>query len=50
MISRIRSDMRKIPKPEKGAYPEYAEMYIKLIPDDGLILRHLADISSASKI
>ena len=35
--------MRKIPKPEKGEYPEYAEMYMKLLPDDGLILKHLAD-------
>lgn len=35
--------MRIIPKPEKGEYPEYAEMYIKLLPDDGLILKHLAD-------
>ena len=35
--------MRIILKPEKGEYPEYAEMYIKLLPDDGLILKHLAD-------
>lgn len=35
--------MRTIPKPEKSEYPEYAEMYIKLLPDDGLILKHLAD-------
>jgi uncharacterized damage-inducible protein DinB len=32
-----------IPKPEPGEYPEYAEMYIKLLPTDGFILRHLAD-------
>ena len=35
--------MRVIPKPEKGEYPDYAEMYMKLLPDDGLILKHLAD-------
>jgi uncharacterized damage-inducible protein DinB len=35
--------MRTIPKPEPGEYPEYAEMYIKLLPADGLILNHLAD-------
>lgn len=34
--------MRIIPKPEKGEYPAYAEMYIKLLPGDGLILKHLA--------
>ena len=41
--------MRIIPKPEKGEYPEYAEMYIKLLPDDGLILQHLADNFRAVK-
>lgn len=35
--------MRVIPKPDRGEYPDYAEMYIKLLPDDGLVLRHLAD-------
>lgn len=35
--------MRIIPKPDKSEYPEYVEMYIKLLPDDGLILKHLAD-------
>lgn len=35
--------MRIIPKPEKNEYPEYAEMYLKLLPDDGLILKQLAD-------
>lgn len=35
--------MRRISKPEKSEYPEYAEMYIGLLPDDGLILKHLAD-------
>jgi uncharacterized damage-inducible protein DinB len=35
--------MRTIPKPDKSEYPEYAEMYIKLIPENNLILRHMAD-------
>lgn len=35
--------MRIIPKPEKGEYPDYAEIYIKLLPGDGLVLQHLAD-------
>ena len=33
--------MRIISKPDKSEYPEYAEMYMKLLPDDGLILSHL---------
>lgn len=33
--------MRTIPKPVAGEYPPYAEMYMKLVPDDGLILDHL---------
>jgi uncharacterized damage-inducible protein DinB len=41
--------MRIIPKPEKNEYPEYAEMYMKLLPDDGLILKHLADNFQMSK-
>ena len=35
--------MRKIPKPDKSEYPKYAEIYLKLVPADGLILKHLAD-------
>jgi len=35
--------MRIINKAKKGDYPEYAEMYMKLVPDDGLILKHLKD-------
>ena len=35
--------MRVIPKPDKSEYPEYAAMYMNLLPDDGLILKHLAD-------
>ena len=33
--------MIKIPKPQQGEYAPYAEMYIKLLPDDGLLLKHL---------
>jgi hypothetical protein len=35
--------MRMIPKPEKDEYPKYAEMYMKLLPADGLVLQHLVD-------
>jgi uncharacterized damage-inducible protein DinB len=37
--------MRTIPKPEPGEYPPYAKMYIDLLPDDGLLLEHLAENS-----
>jgi len=33
--------MRKIEKPKHGEYPDYAIMYMKLVPDDGLLLKHL---------
>jgi uncharacterized damage-inducible protein DinB len=35
--------MRIIHKAKKGDYPEYAEMYMKLLPGDGLILEQLRD-------
>jgi uncharacterized damage-inducible protein DinB len=35
--------MRKIEKPEEGEYAPYAVMYIGLLPDDGLVLKHLRD-------
>lgn len=35
--------MRIIPKPKPGEYPEYAEMYMSLLPDDGRILVHLKE-------
>jgi uncharacterized damage-inducible protein DinB len=35
--------MRKIEKPEAGEYNSYAIMYIKLLPDDGLIIKHLEE-------
>lgn len=34
---------RLIEKPREGEYPPYAHIYIDLLPDDGLILEHLAD-------
>ena len=33
----------RIEKPSQGEFPPYAIMYIKLLPDDGLLLKHLAD-------
>src|SRR6185295_9277028 len=35
--------VRKIEKPTEGEYPPYAIMYIGLLPDDGLVLKHLRD-------
>ena len=35
--------MRIIAKAKPGEYPAYAEMYMKLLPNDGLILQHLKD-------
>lgn len=35
--------MRIIEKPGEGEFPPYAIMYIKLLPDDGLLLKHLAE-------
>jgi len=35
--------MRTIQKPLEGEYPPYAIMYIKLLPDDGMVLQHLWD-------
>ena len=32
-----------IEKPKQGEYPAYAHIYIDLLPDDGLILQHLAE-------
>lgn len=34
--------LRVIEKPREGEYPAYAHIYIDLLPDDGLILKHLA--------
>jgi hypothetical protein len=35
--------MRKIEKPEASEYPSYASMYIKLVPDDLVLLEHLKE-------
>jgi len=35
--------MKTIAKPEPGEYTPYTMMYIGLLPDDGLILKHLKD-------
>ena len=35
--------MKVIPKPKEGEFPPYAIMYMKLVPDDGLLLKHLHD-------
>jgi uncharacterized damage-inducible protein DinB len=37
------NSLRKIEKPKEGEYPPYAIMYIKLLPGDGLLLKHLED-------
>jgi uncharacterized damage-inducible protein DinB len=35
--------MKRIAKPEEGEYPPYADTYIGLLSDDGLVLKHLND-------
>jgi len=35
--------MRVIPPPQPGEYPPYAIMYMKLLPVDAFILKHLQD-------
>jgi len=42
--------LRVIEKPGEGEYPAYAHIYIDLLPDDGLVLKHLEDnLRSAKK-
>ena len=41
--------MKVIPKPAAGEYPAYADMYIKLLPDDGLLLKHLKENFETAK-
>jgi len=41
--------MRTIEKPREGEFPQYAIMYIELLPDDGLLLKHLQDNFIATK-
>jgi uncharacterized damage-inducible protein DinB len=40
--------MKIIPKPEGSEYAPYAIIYIGLLPDDGLILKHLQDNLAAT--
>jgi uncharacterized damage-inducible protein DinB len=35
--------MKRIQKPMEGEYNPYALMYIKLLPDDGFVLKHLKE-------
>ena len=41
--------MLQIEKPKEGEYNPYAIMYIKLLPDDGLIIKHLKENFKAGK-
>jgi len=41
--------MRLIAKPKDEEFPPYARMYIGLLPDDGLLLKHLKDNFIATK-
>ncbi|HSP07494.1 MAG TPA: DinB family protein [Acidobacteriota bacterium] len=41
--------MKRIAKPKDGEFPDYAIMYIGLLPDDGLVLRHLKSNLKATK-
>jgi uncharacterized damage-inducible protein DinB len=41
--------MKHIAKPQPGEYAPYAIQYIGLLPDDGLILRHLRDNLRATR-
>jgi uncharacterized damage-inducible protein DinB len=41
--------MKKIKKPEEGEYAPYTIMYIGLLPDDGLVLKHLKENLKATK-
>ncbi len=36
-------EVRIIEKPKAGEFPPYAIMYIKLVPGDGFLLKHLQD-------
>jgi uncharacterized damage-inducible protein DinB len=48
-ITKPRS-LRVIEKPREGEYPAYAHIYIDLLPEDGLILKHLEDNLKTTKI
>jgi len=42
--------MKMIDKPKSGEFAPYASMYIDLLPDDGLVLKHLQANFAASKM
>jgi uncharacterized damage-inducible protein DinB len=44
-----KSESRIIEKPREGEYPAYAHIYIDLLPDDGMILKHLAENFEATR-
>jgi uncharacterized damage-inducible protein DinB len=41
--------MKMIDKPEKDEYPPYADMYIRLVPEDSLVLQHLENNGNVTK-
>jgi uncharacterized damage-inducible protein DinB len=41
--------MKIISKPTAGEYPPYAAMYIDLLPNDGLLLKHLRENFAGAK-
>ncbi len=41
--------MKIIDKPKPGEFAPYASMYIDLLPDDGLVLKHLGDNFAAAR-
>jgi|SRR6185312_1748510 len=41
--------MKIVDKPAPGEYPDYAAMYIDLLPNDGLLLQHLQKNLQATK-
>ena len=41
--------MKKIAKPKEGEFPPYAAMYIDLLPEDGMLLKHLKANAKATK-
>lgn len=41
--------LRVIEKPADGEYPAYAHVYIDLLPNDGLILKHLQENGKATQ-
>ena len=46
---KVLPSFRTIEKPGTGEYPAYAHIYIDLLPDDGLILRHLENNLKSTK-